>query len=390
MRILLVNDSKYGGVEYYRMLKPNHVLKLKYPEFEFTTLPIIDAVEDLPSRLGDVEFLINDDFLKSFDLVIFCRQISYNGQTEGIVKRLNRLGIKFGLDLDDYWVLPTHHILYNSYKERGSEKAITDAIKAAHFVTTTTPILAAEIAKLNKNVYILENGIDLEDDAWRPHHTESELMRFGLMLGSTHLRDLEKAAPSIINLFKSNNKGYQIVNAGFDNRYVKGITNYPPHIEYEKLLTNDLWLLKDDMNYVRYLSRPTKEGNEMWCNMKYYRLWACDVAKWGYLYAFVDLSLVPLANNKFNSCKSELKLIEAGVKGKPCIVSNVAPYTLLANDKNSFLVGEKSFYDQIKRALNNPNEVKDKGEQLKEDVLKKYDLNILADKRKELYLQLKN
>jgi processive 1,2-diacylglycerol beta-glucosyltransferase len=389
MRILLVNSERFGGVEYYRMLKPNHVIKLNHPEFEFSTIGGFHPTEDIPARIGDTEFLINDDYLKSFDLVHFCRQLSYQGLSQGIADRLNRLGIPFGLDLDDFWELPTHHILYKSYKEQKATEVIIEGIKLSHFVTTTTPYLADEIRKINPNVYILENGIDLEDDSWKPHHVESELMRFGFMLGHTHQKDLQKAVPSILNLLRSNLEGYQIVNAGFDNRYNPEHTSEPIHVTYEKLLTNDLYALKKNPNYVRWLVNCQKDGNEAWCNMPYFRLWGTDVEKWGYMYAFIDLSLVPLVDNKFNNCKSELKMIESGVKGKPCIVSNVKPYTLLADDSNSYLVGDKSFYDQIKRALANPNEVRDKGEKLKEDVLKKYDLKVLMNNRISLYSQFK-
>jgi len=100
------------------MLKPNHVIKLNNPEFEFSTIGGFHPTEDIPARIGDTEFLINDDYLKSFDLVHFCRQLSYQGLSQGIADRLNRLGIPFGLDLDDFWELPTHHILYKSYKEQ--------------------------------------------------------------------------------------------------------------------------------------------------------------------------------------------------------------------------------------------------------------------------------
>ena len=125
MRVLLINSDKFGGVEYYRMLKPNHVLAKLYPEFEFSTQALIHPTEDVPARIGDVEFLINDDYLKSFDLIHFCRQLNYTGETLELVKRLNRLGIPFGLDLDDFWELPTHHILYNSYKEKKAPEAIS-------------------------------------------------------------------------------------------------------------------------------------------------------------------------------------------------------------------------------------------------------------------------
>jgi hypothetical protein len=83
-------------------------------------------------------------------------------------------------------------------------------------------------------------------------------------------------------------------------------------------------------------------------------------------------------------------MIEAGFKGKAVIVSNVAPYNLLATDKNAYLVNSsREFYDCMKRALNNPNEVGDKIFQLREDVLKKYSLQDLSLKRNELYKRYK-
>ena len=59
-------------------------------------------------------------------------------------------------------------------------------------------------------------------------------------------------------------------------------------------------------------------------------MWTRDIWNYATLYDEIDVLLVPLVDNQFNACKSELKMIEASVKGKPIIVSDVNPYKLCA------------------------------------------------------------
>lgn len=379
MKILLVNSHNFGGVEYYRALKPNSVLASLH-DFDFTSINVLHPTEDVPATIGETEVIINDEWLRQFDLVHFIRQIGINGQTKGIADRLNKLGIKFGLDLDDYWHLPENHLIYNQYRDFNITQTIIKSIELAHFVTCTTTYLADEIKQINPNVYILENGIDETDPSWQPEHTQSELVRFGLMLGSTHYHDLKKAAPSIINMFRSTNKGYQICLAGFNAELGKPSI----YIGMEKMITDGHNVLPPKYSF--YLKHCKKESNELFNKLPYFRLWGVPVEEWGHQYKHIDISLVPLADNKFNNCKSELKAIEAGFKGKGLIVSNVKPYDLIVNDKNAYLVNSSAeYYDKMKRALNNLNEVADKIAQLRQDVTSKYSLQKLTDKRKQVY-----
>lgn len=382
MKILLVNNHQFGGVEYYRALQPNNVLIKYNPEFKISSIPFIHPTDDVTSKEGT---LIDDDFLQQFDLVHFLRQIGNFETVNGIVSRLNRLGIPFGLDLDDYWHLPENHLIYPSYIRDRTPECIITSIKESKFVTCSTEILADEIKKINKNVYIFSNGLDTDNPAWQPEYTTSEYMRFGFMLGSTHFWDLKKAAPSVNNLLRSNNKGYQIVLAGFNAELNKPSM----YVGFERLLTDNHNLLSK--GYSNYLKHCKKEGNELYINEKYVRKWGVDVEVWGYEYKDIDVSLVPLVDNKFNNCKSELKLIEAAFKGKGVICSNVAPYKGIATEDNSYLVNSQSdWYNQIKRALNNPNEVGDKIQAMRTQLVEKYSLKNLIELRKSVYLHEAN
>jgi O-antigen biosynthesis protein len=65
--------------------------------------------------------------------------------------------------------------------------------------------------------------------------------------------------------------------------------------------------------------------------------------------------LVPLRDNLFNRCKSELKMIEAGHFAKPVMVSNVMPYNLLATNSNSLKVHGNDWAAAIKKIKGNYN-----------------------------------
>lgn len=390
-KILLVAHRKTGGVEYHRMIKPNSVLKRFHDEYHFTKIDAIHPTEDIDGRQViihndekvEVAFKINDDYLKQFDLIHFCRGIAMKDMTEGVAQRLNRLGIPFGIDLDDYWELPKDHILYPNYLEHDITKNILDGIKYAHFVTCTTPILANYIKYLNPNVHVIENGIDIQDESWQPDVSKTDKMRFGFMQGATHLNEMKWVGPYIQNVFNDRRlKNYQIVIGGFNGEPGKSSS----YIAYEKYITDGLKCLKQYPNFQKYLYSCTEANNELFDSFPYRRVWAQPANTFGNSYNEIDVSLIPLFDTQFNSCKSELKMIEAGIKGKAAIVSKVKPYTLLATNENSFQVDTTySFYTQIRYCLNNPNAVEDKAAKLKEDVTKKHSLQALTLKRKQVY-----
>lgn len=372
MKILLVHnfqlnehgDRKYNAVSYYRMLKPNIVLHRLYNDIEFTEIPMFnDNVED--------------SFLQEFNLVLFCRHID---NPEHTANRLNKLGIKFGLDEDDYWFLPDNHILYPHYIQHQIPKLIIDSIKVAHFITCTTPYLADKVKEINPNVYVIENGIDTHDEVWKPNKSEAKRIRFAFTQGVTHIHDIglisDKVAKALYDV-KFYSKG-QIVLTGFNAEP----NQESIYIGYERMLTDSLKTLeKYEPLYCDQLKRliTPKEINK-----PYRRIEAMDVFDFPEVYNHIDISVIPLQDNEFNSCKSELKLIEAGFKDCAAMVSNVKPYTLVANKQNSFLLSDKNFFEWQRYILNNPSIVIDKAQQLKEDV-KKYSLDLLSQKRYEIY-----
>lgn len=369
MNILLVhplipvgeNQVTFGAVEYYRMYKPHLVLSKLHPEYTYTT----------------TDSVINqtDEALKEFDMILFSRIILRPDETSA---RLNKLGIKFGLDLDDYWHLDDRHLLYERYKSDNTTALIAKSINVAHFVFCTTSILASYIKPLNPNVYVLPNGIDTDDEVWKPKRIFSDRTRFGFTQGDTHLPDMMLIDSGVQNSLYTNRfrRDGQIVLCGF-----KG--NMTVSIGYERLLTKDLKAIPDK-NYVSRLMQMTKESPT---DQPYRRIWALDIDEFPTIYDSIDVSVVPLRDTLFNSCKSNIKMLEAGFKGCAVMVSNVSPYKEFATKENSFLLSEKGFYEWQSYIINNPEIIKEKVHYLSRDV-RKYSLNNLTKERADVYKHL--
>jgi hypothetical protein len=369
MKILLIHSfeieeneqPKFNAISYHRMNKPHQVLTRLYPECE---------VVHTPTAQG-----LSDEFLSNFDIILFLRFIELEEHIDTIIEQLNRLGIPFGVDTDDYWHLPKNHLASTSYIENKLTDVIIKSLKSATFVICTTPILQDKIKELNPNVHIIENGIDTEDTSWQINKTESDRVRFGFLQGSTHIHDLYLINHDVVKALENKQfqeKG-QIALAFY---YKKGEPSI--FVGYEKILTDHLKVLS--LDYRKKLLLDNFDG----INEPYRRLAFRQVHEFGEMYNEFDISVCPLEKNMFNSCKSELKMIEAGFMDCAVMVSNVNPYSLIATKENSFMLDDKDFFYWSRYILNNPNCIADKKAALKETV-QRYNLSTLAHKRYELY-----
>ena len=109
-------------------------------------------------------------------------------------------------------------------------------------------------------------------------------------------------------------------------------------------------------------------------------------------YNEMDICIAPLKDNKFNKCKSQLKLIEAGFFRKSIIVSNIHPYTIDGiHGENCLMVDEKKGHKQwakyIKQLINDREMREHLGNNLYYDV-QKYHIEEVNKQRALIYRQL--
>lgn len=359
----------------------------------------------------------NIDYLKQYQIIFIHRTPQHQiDNALKIIGNIKKLGIKLIVDSDDYWELDPSHGLYQAHKLKKIPEISLEIFKLADAITVSTKILADAVKKFNKNVFVIPNAIDPNENQFIPNPTESERVRFGWLGGSSHIKDLQ-----IINGFGNTIQNYtkiaQTVLCGFDTRgtvrFFDKETNQMKErpmqpmestwFMYETFLTNSYRYLQDDVEYVKYLMKFKYDEMYNDKDKPYRRIWTKPINKYANGYNEFDIALAPLNSSKFNLYKSQLKIIEAGFHKKPVIVQDYGPYTLdlvnayekggVFNDNgNALLVdpikNHKQWNQYAKKLIENKNLRTDLGERLYETVSVKYNLNNVTKNRAEIYLSL--
>lgn len=187
------------------------------------------------------------------------------------------------------------------------------AVEKADMVQVTQPILAEVYKQFNANVVTLPNCVD--GNIWRKlplkKRDDIRLMWSG---GSSHYQDvfiLKDVLPAIAKKYPE----VKIVMMG---------------CQWKALIKD---IPKDQYEFEEWV--PTEA--------------------YPYKHAIldIDISLIPLEDNKFNRCKSHIKLIEQSFLGVPSITSYVPPYSDFYAGNNMVMTAnnDKDWYDAISRLV---------------------------------------
>ena len=165
------------------------------------------------------------------------------------------------------------------------------------------------------------------------------------------------------------------------------------YIEMEKIFTDNYRFLRDDKNYLEYLSKFTPVMEHISFDKPYRRLWGRDIYTYADIYNNFDVVLAPLEDNNFNHRKSELKLIEAGTMGKAVIASAIPPYSdIIEHGVDGFLVSpfrnHIDWFIFMKRYVENPQLIKEHAANLSKKIAEKFDIYKINEKRKQIYFDI--
>lgn len=411
---ILVVLSGQTGLQYHRQIVP-HFAFARDPDFKISMTYNIDSE--------------SDDTLRGFQIVHFLRHIdaSHTFRTHDIVNRLKGIGIKIVMDIDDFWYTDKSHALHRNYVKHNISKQTEDALELADLVTCTHDYLAEQIKEINANVEVVPNAINPEEPQFKIREIKNARVRFGWIGGVHHRPDVELLRLSLSKLYSDKTDKFQICLGGFNDNIkfspdnvkelerfgcdiehlkklngYKQIANYflskklsppiPEYFELEAILTDNHKGIKDK-NYLEYLRQFTPAMDHISLDQPYRRLWGRDAYNYADMYNEIDVALVPLVNSEFNNCKSQLKIIEAGIMKKAVIVSNVYPYSIdCIGGKNCLTVGHNTnypdWYLNIKKLINEPNLREDLAAALHETVKDKYHIKTVNELRKQLYKKL--
>ena len=405
IRVLCVPSDK-EGCGLHRSLIPHQKLAELYSD-EF------DVDINYNPNWNDFEYI------SSFDILHFHKGC-YNDM-ESFHKALafcKENNITTVMDIDDYWELGQSHPLFQIYKISNMVEIIKTNLKLSDYVTTTTPILEKKIRKHNNNVKIFANSLDdkLINKVKNNVNTSGKI-RIGFVMGSTHKNDMELVRGFVSKLSKDVLDKIQIVLCGFD---LKGtITEIHPNgdkktryitplesvwYQYEKNITDDYKIVspiyKDFLlKFFPNIDYPNQD------NEHYRRCWTKTVDEYYYMthYNNIDILMVPLQDNEFNSCKSELKFVEAGMMNVAVIASNFGPYTIgstnffergggINENGNCVLIennrSHKDWHKTIEKLVKNPKYIDMLKTNMTKHVNENYNINTITAERARWYKEI--
>lgn len=313
-RILFIPSTISGGVYYYRCYTPMKCLVEKYPD-EF------DITINNTWKYTDIE---KDEIGKNFDIVCFHQCLFTSSFQEEVWKMIiyckKQYGTKFILDIDDYWDYHKNHpareaCVFNMFPEK-----MMMNFKLFDYVTTSTEYFKDIISEYfpKDNIYVFENAISSNDEQFSTKKNKSNKLRLGITGGSSHTEDIKQLLEFPKYLTEKQLDEIELVFCGYDNKNAENVVidETGKVVERTPLADKDNWWVQTENKFKQEVKH-------------YKRIESKDIMKgeFGKIYEDIDVLLVPLTNNKFNRCKSELKFIEAGFTNTAVISSKVIPYS---------------------------------------------------------------
>jgi glycosyltransferase involved in cell wall biosynthesis len=334
MRIITVGQRN-SGVSFHRLFNPIIYLPKEY------------------AMMTDV--LTEEELEKGYDILFINRYIA-GMEVDEVVRLRDKYGFKLVVDVDDYWNLDAWHILYGKYP---TQKVI-DHIKVADLVTCSNNDLAVQIDELNPNWIVIPNALPYGEDQFTDVKTESDKVRFVYAGSVTHEKDIAI------------------------------LKNPMKRVAGDSMVKNNSTFILCGYSEDKQVSEPWgRMINDYMCGFKVdgYIRGALPVDQYMNFYNEADACLVPLVDSKFNSMKSNLKVLEAATKNAPVICSNVKPY---ADCKHIIPVNNQSdWFTNIKKVVKDAIYRKEMGLANGEWCRENFDLVKVNKLRKQVFESLK-
>lgn len=284
-----------------------------------------------------------EDSLKECD-ILFYNRLPFNTSLDTILALRVKHGFKIVVDLDDYWKLYPGHLLEVIWKKQDLEQQIVKNVSIADAVICTGDRLHQKILPYNSNVHVVPNGLPFDDDQFIPRQSKHERNAYVYVGGGSHYWDLRLLESTMKKLARHN----------FTNRVVlSGVAEADVYRKMSNVLSASGTL----PGFKAVQHQPLSSYMD--------------------LYDHGTIALAPLVANEFNAHKSNLKVLEAGCKGMPIIVSDTGPYL---DDPCPFIMRASKasdFYRWIRWCEANPNHVADNGAALSVYVRQNYDIRRL-------------
>ena len=297
---------------------------LAYPSPSNARAYRLDQQAKYINRLSANEFIVSDQALtpeaiSEADVIILQQTIS--PEKISIAKRASIEGKKLLVaELDDYFTVNSDNPFFERHKKLNASHWLEVLAGVADIVTTTTDHLAKRIKEklarhdVKKDIIVLPNYLDMEVWDMPILRNFSEEIRLIWAGSCTHRADMEFIAPVI-----------------------KEICKKYPQVKF--LYCGDVKL------------KPLfKDINSEYVDGVKVEAWP------GKLHSLrADIGIVPLIDNEFNRCKSNLKYLEFGICGIPAVFSQTVYAKTVKDGETGFIAKyREEFFKKLSLLIENP------------------------------------
>jgi hypothetical protein len=330
--------------------------------------------------------IFKEDEIEKYDIVVLQRQ--YDKRILDHFKKLKQENshIKLIYEIDDcFHEIPEWNPCYKHYPKNSDRlKNIIEFSELCDMMTVTTENLKNEFIKYNKNIFVFENYIPKEIFGELKENEIKDEIRIGWAGSATHLEDIKILIEPLTCLFREDPR-LKLVLLGFDytglfhgiprerKEFILG--TLPKKEEYQKTL-QELFDSSKGINFIDLFTQDLKYD----AVGQYYKILKD---------ANIHIGLAPLTMNKFNACKSSIKLKEYVMAGIPYVASPSTDYIkfnsidfykatktcggLIANDT-------KEWKKYIKYAIENKDRFLENQNKIRESIYLSNNINKLNDK----------
>jgi len=228
-----------------------------------------------------------DMFKQRYDMVFLSRPVE-----PAFIRPFKARRIPVLVDTDDdFWSIPKSHVAYNSIGPGNKEMLAKteECYKLANVVTTSTEILKDKLMQMvGESVVVVDNGWNKDNQNWTKAVIPrvKEEVRIGWAGTITHREDFKLVINSLTKLVNN-----------FENTKI--------------LIVGDpeIYLMLKNIPENRKLFLPPVENH----------IYPAVIGSF-------DIAIMPLQESKFNAAKSDIKLMEAGVRKIPWVASRSPNY----------------------------------------------------------------
>jgi O-antigen biosynthesis protein len=265
------------------------------------------------NKLGHDCRVTNRFFDNFHDVTGFDPEIIYCQRTDNpdLLDKLTKLNKPIIYDIDDNFInIPPFN---PNYGLKETMPKIESYFNSSKLITVSTKELSNLYSKYNKPIHVIPNTIP-DDWADLPinNRINSDDVYIGWSGSSSHVGDLDIIKKPLLKLKKK--YSFKLVFFGYKPLWFDEFSSfYVPPVNV--------------VNYMQTLKRVP-----------------------------FSIALAPIVTNKFNECKSSIKVFEYGMCKLPVVATNFGPYKSFDNNSVKKVDNTvESWYDAIEEFINNKN-----------------------------------